>query len=468
MKEHIFYIRGMHCASCEVLIEKKLLEIEGIKSADAQLALGQVAIEYEKEIPSTQLLNQLFRKHNYTFYHQPLAFDGEKSDPLKSQTLSIVILATIFIAIFILLNKFVFSGFGSVNSNSSLAVIWLFGALAGVSTCAALVGGIVLSMSKQWQSAYLPSDSFSKKLAPHLMFNFGRLISFAILGAVLGALGSQFNISIKFSSWLVILVSLVMLATGLQMLGVKRMQKFQITAPRFLTRFVADEKNFQGRWMPMALGALTFLLPCGFTLTAEGLALISGNSLSGALIMLAFSLGTFLPLIAIGVSSVKFLEQPCKAEIFLKVAGVLILFFVAFNINSQLNVLGVKSLSDIKLPSVKTKTIGIKSDQPAKDTKTENNNGDNGKNIQIIKMEASSRGYSPESFTIKAGAPVRWEITDTGTSGCTNAVISPNLFKDVIQLTPGETAAVEFTPQNIGSYKFSCWMGMISGTIIVE
>jgi len=427
-----------------------------------------VAIEYEKEIPSTQLLNQLFRKHNYTFYHQPLTFDGDKSDPLKSQTLSIVILATIFIAIFILLNKFVFSGFGSVNSNSSLAVIWLFGALAGVSTCAALVGGIVLSMSKQWQSAHLSSDSFSKKLAPHLMFNFGRLISFAILGAVLGALGSQFNISIKFSSWLVILVSLVMLATGLQMLGVKIMQKFQITAPRFLIRFIADEKNFQGRWMPMALGALTFLLPCGFTLTAEGLALISGNSLSGALIMLAFSLGTFLSLIAIGVSSVKFLEQPRKAEIFLKVAGVLILFFVAFNINSQLNVLGVKSLSDIKLPSVKTKTIGIKSDQPAKDTKTENNNGDNGKNIQIIKMEASSRGYSPDSFTIKAGAPVRWEITDTGTSGCTNAVISPNLFKDVIQLTPGETAVKKFTPQNIGSYKFSCWMGMISGTIIVE
>jgi len=226
MKEHIFYIRGMHCPSCEVLIEKKLLEIEGIKSADAQLALGQVAIEYEKEIPSTQLLNQLFRKHNYTFYHQPLTFDGDKTDPLKSQTLSIVILATIFIAIFILLNKFVFSGFGSVNSNSSLAVIWLFGAFAGVSTCAALVGGIVLSMSKQWQSAHLSSDSFSKKLAPHLMFNFGRLISFAILGAVLGALGSQFNISIKFSSWLVILVSLVMLATGLQMLGVKIMQKF--------------------------------------------------------------------------------------------------------------------------------------------------------------------------------------------------------------------------------------------------
>jgi len=468
MKEHIFYIRGMHCPSCEVLIEKKLLEIEGIKSADAQLALGQVAIEYEKEIPSTQLLNQLFRKHNYTFYHQPLTFDGDKTDPLKSQTLSIVILATIFIAIFILLNKFVFSGFGSVNSNSSLAVIWLFGALAGVSTCAALVGGIVLSMSKQWQSAHLSSDSFSKKLAPHLMFNFGRLISFAILGAVLGALGSQFNISIKFSSWLVILVSLVMLATGLQMLGVKIMQKFQITAPRFLIRFIADEKNFQGRWMPMALGALTFLLPCGFTLTAEGLALISGNSLSGALIMLAFSLGTFLSLIAIGVSSVKFLDHPRKAEIFLKVAGVLILFFVAFNINSQLNVLGVKSLSDIKLPSVKTKTIGIKSDQPAKDTKTENNNGDNGKNIQIIKMEASSRGYSPDSFTIKAGAPVRWEITDTGTSGCTNAVISPNLFKDVIQLTPGETAVKKFTLQNIGSYKFSCWMGMISGTIIVE
>ena len=82
-------------------------------------------------------------------------------------------------------------------------------------------------------------------------------------------------------------------------------------------------------------------------------------------------------------------------------------------------------------------------------------------------MDASSRGYSPNYFKVKAGIPVRWEITDTGTSGCTNAVISKNLFEGEIYLTPGKTSFKEFTPTKTGKFKFSCWMGMISGIIEV-
>jgi plastocyanin domain-containing protein len=63
--------------------------------------------------------------------------------------------------------------------------------------------------------------------------------------------------------------------------------------------------------------------------------------------------------------------------------------------------------------------------------------------------------------------PVRWEITDTGTSSCTNAVISKSLFDGQISLTPGQTSTKEFTPQKVGRYKFSCWMGMVTGTIDV-
>ncbi len=88
-------------------------------------------------------------------------------------------------------------------------------------------------------------------------------------------------------------------------------------------------------------------------------------------------------------------------------------------------------------------------------------------------------GPSPESIrlmgnksvaretAVKAGVPVRWEIQDTGTSGCTNAVISRNLFDGEIALTPGQTSIKEFTPAKAGKYRFSCWMGMISGTIEV-
>lgn len=86
---------------------------------------------------------------------------------------------------------------------------------------------------------------------------------------------------------------------------------------------------------------------------------------------------------------------------------------------------------------------------------------------QLLKMQASSRGYSPNSFRVKVGVPVRWEITDTGTGGCTNAVIAPELFEGQIALTPGQVSVKEFTPSKAGTYIFSCWMGMITGRIEV-
>ena len=89
----------------------------------------------------------------------------------------------------------------------------------------------------------------------------------------------------------------------------------------------------------------------------------------------------------------------------------------------------------------------------------------NGK--QVIKMEASASAYSPNSFTVRAGVPVRWEITDTGTTGCTNAVISKDLFAGQVALTHGKTSVKEFTPEKAGRYRFSCWMGMVTGEIIV-
>ena len=167
--------------------------------------------------------------------------------------------------------------------------------------------------------------------------------------------------------------------------------------------------------------------------------------------MILFALGTLPMLLFIGLSSVKFSQKPHLSERFLKVAGILILFFALYNINFQLNVLGITSISD----------LGINSRQ--------NEEGlppiVNGK--QILKMDASSRGYSPSYLKVKVGIPVRWEIKDIGTSGCTNAVISKSLFEGEIPLTPGQTSIKEFTPEKPGKYKFSCWMGMVSGIIEV-
>jgi len=461
----IFTVKGMHCASCEILIENKLLKNPAIKSVEASAPKGSVVVEYIGKAPSIENLNNKFKNDGYIFNEEKNADLRSKKIENKSDMIInhrklnnyfiVAGFSIIFIALFLFLNKSGLAALVSVNSATALPVFILFGLLAGFSSCSALVGGIILAMSKQWSDLYSTNNSIIKKFEPYLLFNAGRLISYGLLGALLGVIGSFFQISLTFTSYLVIIISVIMLFLGLQMLGVKRFQKFQFTMPKFITRYVADEKNFNGKYMPAIMGAATFILPCGFTITAQGLALISGSAIQAGLIMFFFALGTLPALLIIGLSSVKFTNQPHLADRFLKIAGIIVLFFAIFNINSQLNALGLKSLDDINFNKIqKTKALAD-GFPPIVDGK------------QIVKMDASSSGYSPNKLKVQAGIPVRWEITDRGTSGCTNAVISRGLFDGQIDLTPGKTSIKEFIPPKAGSYKFSCWMGMVSGIMDV-
>jgi len=459
MNEHTYHVAGMHCASCEILIEKKLLELKEIKSVEASTSQGQVLVEFENEKPSLNRLNKIFAKEGYQFFDQPIS--AENNFKPKELIIS-AIWGIILIAGFIGLNKLGLSGLINVNLKSSLPMFFVFGLIAGVSSCAALVGGIILSMAKQWSELYASTDPNSKKLLPHLMFNAGRLASYGVLGAVLGAIGSQFNFSLKFGPILVLAVSVLMIFLALQMIGFKKFRGFQLAAPKFITRFIADESNFRSRLAPFLMGAFTFFLPCGFTITAQGLSLLSGSAIQGGLIMLLFALGTLPMLLIIGLSSVKLAQKTNSAARFLKAAGILVLFFAFYNINAQLNVLGITSFSDIGLNSSQTSGIVKKDAKPSEKGLPPIVDGK-----QIVKMDASANGYSPSYFKVRAGLPVRWEITDKGTSGCTNAIISKSLFAGEIPLTSGQTSIKEFTPEQPGKYKFSCWMGMISGMIEV-
>ena len=458
-QQHLYFVKGMHCASCEILIEKKLLEIKGIKSVKTKADKGEVLIEYIGKRPRTETLNSIFKKEGYVFFDQPI----EKDSNFKENSFfKIFIISILLILGFLYLNKLGLAGWINVNSKSSLPAFFALGLVAGLSSCAALVGGLVLSMSKQWLEIYPNNKSILTKLQPHLMFHTGRIISYGVFGGLLGVIGSKLQISLRFTSFLIIIVSIVMVLLALQMLGVKSLGKFQLTLPKFITRYIADETKFKGRYMPFIMGALTFFLPCGFTITAQGLALLSGNLLQGGLIMAFFALGTAFPLLLIGLSAIKFFSRPHLAYQFSKVAGVLILFFALFNINSQLNVLGYSSFNDFfrkSAPATQNAKVNSKISEEGLAPII------NGK--QVLKMDALSYGYEPNYFKVRVGVPVRWEVTDRGTSGCTKAIISRSLFEGEISLTPGQTSVKEFTPTKPGKYKFSCWMGMISGIIEV-
>lgn len=418
----------------------------GIKSVEASTSNQSVKI-VGKHLPDINSLNKIFSESGYVFYtNAPTGYSANTPNIFISLFISFLVLC-----LFYILNASGVLPNISVNNSSSLGIFFAFGLVAGLSTCAALVGGLVLSLSKQWQKLYSNSDSIITRLTPTILFNFGRVVLFALFGAILGMVGSYFRLSITTGSVITILVSLLMLALGLQMLGVKYFSRFQISLPKSITGNIADEKNFSGKFAPFILGGLTFFLPCGFTLTAQSLALASGSPLTAALIMGTFALGTFIPLLLIGYSSVASSTNKNTSAYFSQVAGILVIIFALFNIKSQLTVLGFDTFSYPTIALTRqSATVPI----------------ENG--TQIIRMDASASGYSPSTFTIKAGLPVRWEITDRGTAGCTNAVISRSLFQGQINLVPGTTSVKEFTaPTTPGVYRFSCWMGMISGTIEV-
>jgi hypothetical protein len=73
----------------------------------------------------------------------------------------------------------------------------------------------------------------------------------------------------------------------------------------------------------------------------------------------------------------------------------------------------------------------------------------------VIKVETSACGDSPSYFKVRAGISVIREITDKGTSGRTNAIVSRNLFDGQVCLTRGNITVKKFNPVKPGVYRFS-------------
>lgn len=430
IKSTTFSVSGTHCRSCELLIENEVKKIPGVKSVAASSTNGTVKIGYQKSKPDINVLNKLFKESNYIFSETDNNINASNSS-LSDFFFSFLIVALLVLIFFLLQKTGLFASF-NVSTTSFPIAFFPFGLLAGFSTCAALVGGLVLSLSQSW-SKY--------KLVPVISFNLGRLIIFSLFGAILGYFGSFFRLSITVNIIITLVVSVLMLVLGLQMLGVKYFQKFSLALPKSFTGKFSSADKFKGKYLPFILGGLTFFLPCGFTLTTQSLALASGSPVTGALIMGFFALGTFIPLFLIGLTGTKITGN----KIISQIAGLLLLVFALFNFKNQFNLISFSSTnSQNKVVSATTSEVAV------------------------LKMNASASGYSPDTFQVKAGQKVRWEITDTGTSGCTNGVISRSLFQGVINLVPGTTSIKEFTaPTTTGVYRFSCWMGMITGTIEV-
>lgn len=461
LKEYSFYVEGMHCASCELLIEKKLLKQFGVKSVDASFKDCRVDFTTESEIKiDKEKLNQEFSSFGYKLTNSKpynirqklITFTPEgglriSKLKLKQITRNLLIVLGLLLAFFwvegLQLGKYV-----SIGQTSTLSAFLLLGLVAGVSSCAALIGGLLLSLIKNWHEAYIDSDDIFERAFPHTMFHLGRLASFFILGGALGVVGDwlTFDNSSTYS-FLTIIVSLAMVLLALQMLEVSWAKKVSLRLPKFITRKAATGSS-NSKWSPLIVGAATFFLPCGFTLIAQGVALASGNFLVGALIMVVFALGTMPMLLAISISGLKFTSKPHLTAKFSYVAGMLIIFFALYNINGQLNVLGYLSLSDLRIFEKKYEQVEAQRYIPVGSE-------------QIVSLVAKNFDYIPTDQTIfKAGVPTKLVVDNQGILGCGAFLASSGLISGFVPLDKGQNI-IDLGSPSAGSYKVTCSMGMV-------
>jgi sulfite exporter TauE/SafE/plastocyanin domain-containing protein/copper chaperone CopZ len=446
-------IVGMHCRSCEILIEEKLKEIPEVTQVEVKYKKGTADIFFHEQKPNHEEIETAIREAGYA-----IGVSGKK--PFFSKNVSdyqdLGIAALVLLMLFVVVRNLGLTSLSFVSSSSSgattPAVIFLVGLTAGLSTCMALVGGLILGISARHAEKH-PEATALQKFRPHLFFNLGRIASYVALGGLLGALGSFLNISGTPLGMLTLVIGIAMLLLGLKLIGIfPRLESVNFTLPKSVSRWFGSDhqrREYSHR-NAAALGALTFFLPCGFTQSMQLLAIGSGSFASGAFIMGLFALGTAPGLLGLGgiASAVKGIF----AQRFFKFAGIVVILFALFNISNGLNLTGWQGVSVFGgSGQVSTKNVG------ASITK------ENG--IQIIRMTQGSRGYSPQTLTVEKGTPVRMIVTSTDPYSCASSIVIPK-FGIRKNLQAGENT-IEFTPTETGNIPFSCSMGMYTGTIVV-
>jgi sulfite exporter TauE/SafE/copper chaperone CopZ len=443
-------ISGMHCRSCEILVEENLSEIPEVQRSVVNYKKGVAEIHYGDQKPNIHELENAIRSAGYSIGESgKKAFISNNPEDYKDLGIAVLFL----VGIYIIAKNLGFNGINlaSGSNPSGLGVVFLVGITAGLSTCMALVGGLILGISARHSEMH-PEATPMQKFRPHLFFNLGRIGGYALLGGILGVIGSAVQLSGGFLGVLTIVVGIVMLLLGMKLIGIfPRLENGGLALPKSVSRFFGIKKHEKeySHTGSMITGALTFFLPCGFTQAMQLYAVSTGSFVQGALIMGIFALGTAPGLL--GVGGLTSVVKGIFAKRFFKFAGILVIFLAMFNIVNGYNLAGF----DIASGSQST-ISGSKSNDP-------NVTLENG--VQVVKMTESSRGYSPNNFTVKKGVPVKWVIDAQDPYSCASSLVM-NKFNIRKSLKSGENV-IEFTPMENGKIPFSCSMGMYTGSFNV-
>jgi len=333
-KTYTFHVSGMHCNACILMTESELTDVPYVTKAKSSLATHSVEVtgNFGDKTPETiaEELTKVLQPHGYSLSTERIRKNAGWGDFVYALPIALV-----FIVGFAMLQK---AGLANLitSSNVNYGTAFLIGLIASVSSCLAIVGGLVLSLSAS-------SAKEGGTWRTQTLFHVGRLGGFFILGGVIGLIGSSFQVGLTVHVVLGILVALVMFILGVNLLDVFHFTKrLQVAMPVWASRHVVRGSRHDHYFAPLLVGIGTFVLPCGFTQSMQLYALTTGSFMHGALTMFVFALGTFPVLALLSFGALNIAHKPWKG-IFFKTAGIIVIALALFNLGNALATAGIIS-----------------------------------------------------------------------------------------------------------------------------
>ncbi|MBU2634062.1 MAG: sulfite exporter TauE/SafE family protein [Nanoarchaeota archaeon] len=437
-----FIAKGTVCDGCTKIIKKQMLEVKGVKEVEFDYATETGFVKFDKNKTDIDEILDKIEEKGYECY----ILGEEKLKNNKTLGLIFGIIGIIVIAYFVF--RFVDGiSFPQISQNMGYGLLFLVGLLTGFH-CISMCGGFVVSYTTK------NAQDGVKSHKSHLMYGLGKIISYTVIGAIFGLIGSIIAFTPTMRGVAGLLAGLFLVFFGLKMLNIfPILRKIQFKTPKFLTKITGkSQKNSS----PLVIGLLNgFMIACGPLQAIYIMAAGTGSLVEGAKLLFIFALGTLPVMLGFGFFT-SYMSKKLTHKI-LKASGaiVIILGLVMINNGLVLTGTGYDFKSMVESVSGTNNLAGNVVDTTI-----------NAEGYQEIKMEVDRYGWTPDKFVLKKDVPVKWIINGKEINGCNNAIQVPKLGLK-FDIKKGEQI-IEFTPTEEGVISWSCWMGMIPGTFIVK
>lgn len=424
MKNIYVKIEGIHCGHCVSKITKELLNNKKIR--DVFIKNNIASITYKGKLDKKEIIDIIkgidyFTKEDYISYDLK---DIDDSFKLREFIiiLGCVVLFGVFIRVMFGFN--IFNMIPTIDSSITYGMLVITGFFTSIH-CISMCGAINLVAS---------FNNSGNNIKRGILYNSGRVLSYTIIGGIVGLIGSVLSINDVVMGTIIFLAALIMFLMSLRMLGV-----INYRFPKIIKFKVKKKPN-----SAFLLGILNGFMPCGPLQAMQVYALSTGSFMMGALSMFLFGIGTVpLMLIALVVFN---LFSGRRKMLVNKVAATLIFILSLVMLNRGLLILNIDVF---KVNNSNDEYLAAAIDD----------------DYQVVEFEIGYDSYYDIIVQKDVLVKMIVHVDSKYLTGCNEELVMPE-FGIRQKLEVGDNV-IEFIPTETGTFTYNCWMNMIKNYVKV-